>query len=115
MQRKVEQLKKAIWIPDYDFHSDKTYICPGCADCREPIIQKKNGKCFCISCEEETVPDDKMKKWLEERSRTKIEWEDCLICEGKRCVETNYVVNKVTLEWQEVFGNCRRCGASFIV
>lgn len=117
---------KAVWVIDYDYRKDKCYNAPGCPECREPIGMYEDGKYHCFSCGEEVeVADEEMIKWFNVRSETKIEYEDCPKitykgkvtsgCDGKKCVETHYRRNPVTLEWEVMGGHCSKCGMRFIV
>ena len=117
---------KAKWIRDYDHISDKCYDRPGCPKCEAPVGKDEDEKYHCFSCGKEVeVTDPDMIRWLEERSEEKVEMEDCpeftttngrtYGCGGKGCVETHYVRNHVTMEWQTAWGECKNCGARFIV
>lgn len=117
---------KAEWITEYDFRTDSCYQCPGCPECQAPV-GSLDGKIRCYSCGKEYELDDDMKSWREKRQTTKTEWLDCIRhkpingvtpaigCGGKKCVETIYTRNPVTLEWQVAYGRCIKCGAKFIV
>lgn len=122
---------RAIWGEDYDFLLDSVYRCPVCPKCEEPIGKMKDGQYHCFSCGGVVeVWDADMKEWFEEREEEKVEMEDCLPdkvvctrggkeikagCGGKNCVETHYVKNPVSKEWQMAYGTCTRCGRRFIV
>lgn len=117
----------AIWATDYDMHTDSCYQRPSCPECREPIGLREDNKYHCFACGEVVeVKDSKMLAWFQEREETKVELEDCpkIIskdgehlsgCGGKKCVETLYVKNPVTLKWEARAGRCKNCGTSFIV
>jgi len=116
---------KAIWIEDYDYHTDKLYKRPGCPECEEPVFLNDAGKYCCASCGKDVeVADPEMVEWLKVRHETKVEMKDCTKfelegmvfgCGGKACVETHYYRNKVTLGWQVGWSVCRNCGAKTIV
>lgn len=121
---------KAVWGTDYDFIMDECYKCPVCPKCEEPIGKMKDGKYHCFSCGEvvEVVESD-MKEYFAEREGEKVEMEDCfpsevkmkngetvkMGCGGKKCMETHYIKNPVSKEWQTAWGECTRCGRRFIV
>lgn len=105
---------KAVWITDYDHRTDKLYKRPGCPECQAPV-GSLGGKIRCYSCGKEYELDNNMKSWTDKRQTTKTEWLDCIGCGGKKCVETIYTRNPVTLEWQVTYGKCIKCGAEFIV
>lgn len=118
-------MKKAIWVSDYDFHTDRIYKCPGCPECREPVFQYEEGF-RCAACGELVEIDEKMEKWYAERTEMKIEKRDCPRmtlkdgthvsgCGGKNCVVTYYRRNPVTLKWETAGGECSNCGMRFIV
>lgn len=102
---------KADWIIDYDSTTDKCYKRPGCKKCQAPV--DSNGECF--SCGEKYELDADMKKWLDEMEDTKIKMWDCDFCGGKECLETVFYKNPVTMKWQAGHGECKKCGARFIV
>ena len=117
---------KAIWGTDYDMREDKCYKCPSCPECKEPIFKMDDDKYHCVSCGEIVdIDDPEMKEWVAEREGVKIEYEDCVQfttkdgktigCGGKGTVETHYMRNPVTKEWQTMGGKCSKCGMSFIV
>ena len=106
---------KAVWGMDYDHVTDKCYDRPMCPECDAPVIRFEDGKIRCVSCSEEASLDADMLKWLADREGEKIEMKDCCGCGGKGCMETHYVKNDVTLEWQPAFGECVKCGMRFIV
>lgn len=121
-------MKKAEWHLDYDMHNDACFDRPQCPECIAPIYEYSQNEFKCISCGELMELDDSMKEWIRSRAGEKVVMEDCPDCEfefkgkkikmgcgGKACVETHYVKNKVTLEWQTAFGKCSKCGRSFIV
>lgn len=118
---------KAVWITDYDYRTDKTYKRPGCPDCEEAIGRFRNVyKCYNCGAAVE-VEDEEMKVWFSVREEKKKEFHDCIRhkpingvskaigCGGKKCVETIYTRNPVTLKWQAAYGKCLRCGMSFMV
>ena len=115
----------AVWGMDYDYRTDKCYDRPMCPECNAPVIRFKDGKYKCVSCRQPVeVIDAEMLKWLAKREEEKIEYEDCpqwrhdgyvYGCGGKGTVETHYVRNNVTLEWQTAWGECSKCGMRFIV
>ena len=116
----------AIWYDDYDSRTDKLYKRPCCPECKAPIGKFLDGKYRCYSCGEIiTVADEKMKNWLKLREETKVEFLNCHVlklpdggqigCGGKKCVETHYNKNPVTLEWQTTHGKCKKCGQTFMV
>ncbi len=117
-------MMKAKWITDYDSRTDRLFDRPGCPDCKAPIGKYEDGY-HCFLCDRLIkVSDPEMIKWLDEREETMVKMEDCpkyifkdhsLGCGGKECVETHYVRNNVTLEWQVAWGECRNCGMRFIV
>lgn len=118
---------EAVWFDDYDLHTDKLFKRPGCPECHEPIGMDEGGRYRCFSCNGEVeVKDDEMLNWFAARSEQKITMEDDPVitskdgkhssgCGGKKCVETHWVRNKVTLEWQVAYGQCKKCGMQFIV
>jgi len=121
---------KAVWGSDYDYIMDKCYPSPVCPECEEPIGKKKDGLYHCFSCGKVVeVVDADMKEWFAEREGEKVEMEDCfpsevkkkngetvkMGCGGKKCVETHYIKNPVSKEWQTAYGTCTRCGMRFIV
>ena len=107
---------EAVWCMDYDYITDKCYNRPGCPECEVPIGKFDDDKYHCFSCGKEIeVKDENIIRWFEERENSKIEFEDCSSCHGKKCVETHYIKNKVTLEWQTAWGKCGNCGMQFIV
>lgn len=116
---------KAIWGMDYDYKTDKCFNRPMCPECDAPICKNKDGNYECVSCLQPVEVDDAiMLKWLTDREETKVEMHDCpritheghsYGCGGKACVETLFVKNKVTLEWQIASGTCTKCGMKFIV
>lgn len=115
----------AVWIDEYDFRCDKCYKAPGCPKCDAPLY--KFGNDFkCVACGKALkVTDPDMKKWFTEREEVKTEFKDCpkiplkdgrsMGCGGKKCVETHYRRNPVTLEWEVTDGRCMKCELSFIV
>lgn len=105
----------AEWILDYDHITDKCFCRPGCPECDAPVMISDDGKYRCISCGEQYEVDPEMQKWIADRSGTKTEMTNCTGCGGENCVETHYVKNKVSLEWQTAWGVCRNCGSRFIV
>lgn len=121
-------MRKAVWATDYDYRTDKCYQRPCCPECREPIFLRDDGKYHCINCGEAAEPDSEMLEWMEKRSETKTEMQDCPKCEfeldgvkhqlgcgGKACVEAHYFRNNVTLEWQLGWSCCKKCGKRIIV
>ena len=108
---------RAIWGEDYDYIMDKCYPTPVCPECEEPIGKKKDGLYHCFSCGKVVeIADEDIKEWFAEREGEKIEMKDCVLgCGGKKCVETHYVKNPVSKEWQTAWGVCTRCGRRFIV
>lgn len=105
---------KAVWAEQYDWRSDKIYSRPCCPNCEEPIIYSKY-QYVCMLCEEPVKVDDKMKEYINKVSEVKIGWQNCFICGKKKCVETYYHRNPVTMEWQTSHGKCLKCGCRFIV
>ena len=115
----------AVWLTDYDWRTDKNYDCPCCPECQEPIWKHEDGQYRCLSCGEVISIDEKMQEWFKAREETKTEYLDCPKitldngmsrgCNGKNCVETHYMRNPVTLEWQTCGGKCVICGYQFIV
>lgn len=109
----------AVWGEDYDFIMDDTFKCPVCPECEEPIGKMGDGKYHCFSCGKEVeIADEDIKGWFAEREGEKVEMEDCngrKGCGGKNCVETHYVKNPISKEWQQAWGECIRCGMRFIV
>ena len=121
-------MRKAVWATDYDYRTDTCFQRPCCPECKDPIFLRNGGKYKCINCGKVVVPDSKMIKWMEERSETKVEIEDCpdfsvehegkkikMGCGGKACVEAHYIRNEVTMEWQYAWSICRQCGMRTIV
>ena len=112
---------KAIWIDEYDFHTDELYKAPGCPVCKEPAFRHEDGRFYCVSCGEQVELDDDMLNWYAVREEIKIEMRDCIKlsdkfgCDGKKCVETHLRRNPVTLEWETAGGKCLKCGMRFIV
>ena len=105
---------KAVWLEHYDWRSDKIYSRPCCPDCEEPIIYSKY-QYVCMFCEEPVQVDDQMKEYISKVSEVKINWQNCPKCGKKKCVETYYHRNPVTMEWQTEHGKCTECGCRFIV
>lgn len=117
----------AIWVIDYDMHTDKCYNTLGCPKCKEPIGRYDDGKFRCFNCGRVvSVKDKTMLDWYNKRSETKVEYEDCfpavtkdgkegLGCGGKGTMRIHYRRNPVTMEWQTAGGECTKCGARFIV
>lgn len=105
---------KAVWLEQYDWRSNKIYLRPCCPDCGEPIIYS-GSKYVCMLCKEPVQVDDKMKEYISKVSEVKIDWQNCLKCGNKNCVETYYHRNPVTMEWETVHGKCVECGCRFIV
>lgn len=107
----------AIWVMEYDMHTDKCYNTLGCPKCKEPIGRCEDGRFRCFSCGKVVYVKDKtMLDWYNKRSETKTEYEDCFLgCGGKKCVEVVYRRNPVTMEWQTAGGKCKKCGMRFIV
>ena len=106
----------AVWAMDYDYRTDKCFQRPSCPKCFEAIGEDESGKYHCYCCGKKVdVKDEKMLEWFAERQGAKIEMTDCFRCGGKDCVETYFMRNKVTLEWQAMGGKCQKCGARFIV
>ena len=116
---------KAIWGMDYDYRTDRCYNRPMCPECDAPVIRFEDGNYKCVSCKRKIhITDPEMLKWLSEREETKVEMHDCprikldngvYGCGEKACVETHFIRNNVTLEWQIAWGECKRCGMRFIV
>ena len=108
---------KAIWAVDYDFREDKCYDRPSCPECKAPIGLDEDGKYHCFSCGEIVEVDDpKMIEWFAIRDESKTENEDCFLgCSGKGTMEVHYMRNPITLEWQTMGGECKKCGMRFIV
>ena len=116
---------KAVWGLDYDHVTDKCYHRPMCLCCDAPVVKFNDGQYKCISCRQPVeVSDPEMLKWLADREKEKVEMQDCpkyefngytYGCGGKNCVETHYIRNDVTLEWQAAYGECKNCGMRFIV
>lgn len=107
---------KAIWGMDYDLISDKCYNRPMCPKCDAPVVRVADGNYKCISCMNKVqVTDPEMLKWLADREGTKVEMLNCFGCGGWKCVETHFVKNHVTLEWQAAWGECKNCNMRFIV
>ena len=116
---------KAIWFSDYDSGTGKLYKRPGCPKCREPIRLDKDGNYRCNLCGEVVkIEDGQVFDWLAKKSEEKVSIEDDqeittragkIGCNGKRCVETHWIRNAATLEWQIAYGRCKNCGARFIV
>ena len=122
----MERNMKAIWELDYDYRTDKCYQRPMCPDCSVPIGKDEDGKYRCFGCGKEVAVDDpEMVQWFAKREETKIEMLDDPVitslnghtsgCGGKYCVETLFVRNHVTLEWQAARGECKNCGMRYIV
>ena len=107
-------MSKAAWVLEYDHINDKCYRMPGCDECGAPVGLDEDGQYRCFSCGQAVESDDDMKKWFEVRDGEKVEMTKCLVCGEEQC-ETHYFKNNVTLEWQTAFGECRKCGAKFIV
>lgn len=117
----------AIWGLDYDLHMDKCYKRPCCPECEAPIFKDEKGAYRCVNCQHVIkIIDDDMMTWLKVREETKVELEDCPKittkdgkhlsgCGGKKCMEVHYRRNPITLEWQQAYGQCRKCETRFIV
>lgn len=119
---------KAVWGEDYDWRKDRIYACPVCPKCGE-AVGKIGGAYRCFACGTKVELDEKMLAWFGEREETKTEMWDCLPdkevdidgkkirmgCGGKGCVEVHMMRNPVTLEWQTMGGECKKCGWRFIV
>lgn len=121
---------KATWQLDYDYINDKCFKRPSCPKCGEehgcvPILPNDKGEYRCINCQEIVELDEKQKQWIDERTGSKVEMSDCfpdkeidgirLGCGGKNCVESIYIKNDVTLQWQLATSVCRKCGRRIIV
>jgi len=105
---------KARWIDEYDMHTDSIYKCPGCEKCYAPVFPEVD-RYLCVSCGEEVdVTDPEMIKYFEDRAGTKTEMRLCINC-GEKTLETHYHRNPVTLEWEAMWGECKKCGMRFIV
>lgn len=114
----------ATWGLDYDYKTDKCFKRPVCPDCDAPAIKFESGEYKCVSCRKPVQVDANMLKWLTKREGEKVEHNDCTQyevngtiygCGGKGTVETHYIRNDVTLEWQTAWGQCSKCGMRFIV
>lgn len=105
---------KAVWLEQYDWRSDKIYSRPCCPNCEEPIIYSKY-QYVCMLCEEPVQVDDQMKEYINKASEVKIDWQNCLECGIKNCVETYYHRNPATMEWEATHGRCKECGCRFMV
>ena len=115
---------KAVWSIDYDYIADKCYNSPQCPKCLAPVWGEDE-RYLCISCGEEVEVDKEMKRWIDERSETKVDTKDCpritldngkvFGCGGKNCVEAHYVRNPVTLNWQLAYSTCKNCGGNVMV
>ncbi len=117
-------MKKATWVLDYDYRTDKCYKRPGCAECEEPIGEDDDGTYRCYNCGEEVTPDKHMLKWFKDRDETKTEMWNCVKldrdspvngCGGKKCVEVHFVRNPVNMKWEVAGGKCSKCGRTWIV
>ena len=121
-------MRKAEWLTDYDMHNDKCFLRPQCPECYAPVHEYGQDEFRCISCHELIELDDEMKEWVRKRAGEKVTMEDCpdyeiefdgkkhkMGCGGKKCVETHYIKNEITLEWQTAWGLCKNCGRAFIV
>lgn len=105
---------KAIWGHEYDWRKDEIYDCPVCPKCKEEVGKIK-GKYICFACGQEVeIPED-MIDWLKIREETKTETTDCYRCGGKDCLESHYMRNPVSLEWQLMNSVCKSCGMKVIV
>jgi len=107
---------KAIWGMEYDMHTDSIYHSPSCPKCEAPIF-KEHERYLCISCGEEVEVDDpEMQEWLRVREETREITQDCMFgCGGKDTVHIQQTRNPITLKWQTMYGECEKCGMSFIV
>ena len=120
----------AIWVMDYDMHTDKCYNTLGCPKCNDPIGKCEDGEFRCFNCGKVVFVKDKtMLSWYNKRSETKTEYEDCfpeevemkngevvkMGCGGKGTVRVIYRRNPVTMEWQTAYGECTKCGLKFMV
>ena len=106
----------AVWGMDYDYRMDKCFDRPVCPECETPFGEREDGKYHCFSCGNVIkVEDPEMIKWIEERKETKVEMRDCFVCGGKGTSEDHFIKNDVTKEWQTAWGECKACGARFIV
>jgi hypothetical protein len=61
-----------------------------------------------------------MLEWFKIRRETRVRMPDCFPvemkgCGGKKCVETHYMRNPITLKWQVMGGKCKKCGMEFII
>lgn len=122
---------KAVWGNDYDWRTDKCYKAPLCPLCYAPFGKiADDNEYHCFSCGRIIeVNDPDMKKWIEDRKEKKVEMEDCfpnevkmkdgetikMGCGGKKCVKVTYHRNPVTLKWEQMGGQCTKCGMRFIV
>ena len=107
-------MAKAIWGLDYDFRADKCFNRPVHNNrCDAPIFFV-DGAYRCIGCGEEMELDAEMKKWIDDRSRKKVDTEECFHCHEKT-FKAHYYINDVTLEWQLGHGECEKCGMKIIV
>ena len=125
---------KAKWGLDYDYINDECFKRPSCPKCAEeygcvPVLPNDKGEYRCINCQEIVELDEKQKQWIDDRCGAKVEIEDCLSdkevecdgkkirlgCGGKKCVESTYFKNDVTLKWQLATSVCKNCGRRIIV
>lgn len=107
---------KAVWGLGFDYRTDSCYDEPQHEDCQAPILwDDEEHKYICIGCGEEAEIDDDMKAWLAERDGQKEEVGDCFMCGGKNTMVTYKYKNNVSLEWEAGYGECKNCGAKFIV
>lgn len=103
-------MMKAIWGLEYDMHTDKCYNTPSCPECDIPLFSDDG---ICVCCGNQLELDDSMKEWLAERTGSKTEVGECIMC-GENKMKIKYIKNNVTNEWQAAMGECE-CGCKFIV
>lgn len=110
-------MKKAVVVPEYDFHTDSIYDMPGCPECQEGIYGLEASdigtsiKCpFCNT--EFTIPDEEwVHEYIRENTGSRQEETRCYSCGGRM----KQVLYKRKGEWHIGCGECRDCGLKFIV
>ena len=100
-----------VWEIDYDFRKDKCFRRPMHKECDLPVVLDE-GKYICIGCGQEMKLEPDMIEWISNRAGIKVEHSECM-CGG--VLESHYMKNPLTLEWQLCGRECKNCGLKIIV